>query len=55
MKAGLLYDQLGAEEYGILLAADRVGVQVEALNAKTLLFSSEFRASTMCTLGGVRA
>lgn len=44
MKAGLLYDQLGAEEYGILLAADRVGVQVEALNAKTLLFSSEFRA-----------
>lgn len=43
MGVSLLYDWLGAEELGIMIAADRSGLQIDALNAKTLLFSGESR------------
>jgi [lysine-biosynthesis-protein LysW]--L-2-aminoadipate ligase len=33
---------MGAEDVGIMLSAERLGIDVEPVNAKTLLFTSEF-------------
>jgi [lysine-biosynthesis-protein LysW]--L-2-aminoadipate ligase len=45
MRLGLLYDKIGAEDIGIALAADRMGIDLEAVNARTLLFPHDFNGS----------